>query len=453
MASDRFIRSGYRNSLLLLQIPVCAGAGFFIAGHHWFAAFALVIAGLAISGILMAIYDTPNKAIALFFDSLRNDDTTLNFETPGGNTSLARLYESMNNLNRHFQDIRLRNEYNESYYRTLIEHGSTGLVVLTGDNSVELINRAACNYAGISPDSTNPNLIKVKHPSFYDAICTLKPGESAMYKHLVSNNLQLLSFRATGIMRKNEKLKLVSVQDIRSELETKELESYRKLMSVLTHEIMNLMSPITSVSKELYMHFTRDDKSRKLSMMSDADIETAVSGLRLISEQTNGMLNFVTSYRKISKIPQPEFAEFDTEDWIAQLKIAFIEKMRENSIEFYIAADRAVRTIIADRKLLNQVMINIVNNAIEALQEITEHRLVDIRISAKEQGRILIAVTNNGPGIPPELIEKIFVPFFTTKESGSGIGLSISQEIMKLHNGSVSVVSLKDGKTSFMIEF
>jgi len=201
------------------------------------------------------------------------------------------------------------------------------------------------------------------------------------------------------------------------------------------------------------MHFTRDDKSRKLSMMSDADIETAVSGLRLISEQTNGMLNFVTSYRKISKIPQPEFAEFDTEDWIAQLKIAFIEKMRENSIEFDIAADRAVRTIIADRKLLNQVMINIVNNAIEALQEITEHRLVDIRISAKEQGRILIAVTNNGPGIPPELIEKIFVPFFTTKESGSGIGLSISQEIMKLHNGSVSVVSLKDGKTSFMIEF
>jgi signal transduction histidine kinase len=402
---------------------------------------------------VIRIFETTNEAISSFFDSLRNEDTTLNFPVSGNSKSLTRLYESMNRLNSHFQEIRLRNEYNETYYKTLIQHASAGLLVLNSNNSIEVINKAACKFAGISPDSTNPDLLRIKYPAFYEAICNLKPGINVTYRNLVSNNLQLLSFRATMIRRNDMVLKLVSVQDIRYELESRELESYRKLMNVMTHEIMNLLSPLTSASKELYSMFYKYGLPKKLTQIDEATIKTALNGLQLIDEQSNGLLNFVNSYRKISRIPQPDFSTFEVDDWIGQLKIVFSGKMKENNILFGITSDKSQRQIIADKKLLNQVIINLINNSFDAVMEIEGERKIEIQILKDVHNRTLIKIKNNGPLIAPELQEKIFVPFFTTKKNGSGIGLSISQEIMKLHKGSLVVVSTKENQTSFILEF
>jgi signal transduction histidine kinase len=255
------------------------------------------------------------------------------------------------------------------------------------------------------------------------------------------------------ITRKDAELKLVSIQDIRHELEFRELDSYRKLISVLTHEIMNLLSPLTTVSKELYSMFRTNDKPKMLSQIDDGTIKTAVTGLQLINEQSNGLLNFVSNYRKISKLPQPEFATFDVDEWVEQLKIAFSGKMSENNIGFKITLDKSLKEVIADKKLLNQVIINLINNAIEALQEKKQDRQIRIQMLRTPQNNVIIRIINNGPLIPPELLEKIFVPFFTTKKSGSGIGLSISQEIMKLHNGSITAVSSEVSNTCFIVEF
>jgi two-component system nitrogen regulation sensor histidine kinase NtrY len=369
------------------------------------------------------------------------------------NKTLADFYKSMNLLNKHFQEIKIKNEYNESYYKTLIQHASTGLLVLDSNNQVELINKAACLYAGISPESLNLNILKIKHPSFYEAVCSLKPGENVTYKNLISNNLQILYFRAVMIRRKDTDLKLVSVQDIRNELEFKEMESYRKLISVLTHEIMNLLSPLTSVSKELYSMFRNNDSPKDLSQLDETTIQTAITGLQLINEHSNGLLNFVNNYRKISKIPQPEFITFDPEEWLEQLNIVYAGKMKEYGIQFRILSDKSIKEIIADKKLLNQVMINLINNAFEALMETEAERKLEIQLTKNQQNRIIIKVINNGPLIPPGLLDKIFVPFFTTKKNGSGIGLSISQEIMKLHNGSIVAVSSGENQTAFILEF
>jgi two-component system nitrogen regulation sensor histidine kinase NtrY len=335
----------------------------------------------------------------------------------------------------------------------LIQHASAGLLVLNSNNRIEVINKAACKFAGISPDSTNPDLLRIKYPAFYEAICNLKPGVNVTYRNLVANNLQLLSFRATLIRRNDMVLKVVSVQDIRYELESRELESYRKLMNVMTHEIMNLLSPLTSASRELYSMFHKNGEPKELSQIDDATIKTAMNGLQLIDEQSNGLLNFVNSYRKISRIPQPEFSTFEVDDWIGQLKIVFSGKMKENNILFGITSDKSLRQIIADKKLLNQVMINLINNAFEALMETEGERKIEIQMLRDSHNRTLIKITNNGPLIAPELQEKIFVPFFTTKKNGSGIGLSISQEIMKLHKGSIVVVSSGETQTSFILEF
>jgi signal transduction histidine kinase len=453
MVSEKLLNTRSKFFVLGFALAAFTGAGFLFALARYLPAAALTITGLILIILMIRIDETVNDTIACFFNSLRNDDTTLHFPGYSGDSSLNRLFDSMNLLNIHFQEIRLRNEYNETYYKTLIQHASAGLLVLNSNNQIEVINKAACKYAGISPESTNPNLLRIKYPEFYEAICRLKPGESVTYKNLLSNNLQLLFFKATMLRRNDTVLKLVSIQDIRHELESKELESYRKLMSVMTHEIMNLLSPITSVSRELCSLYQCEGLPKGLTQPDETTITATLHGLKLIEEQSKGLMNFVNSYRKISKIPQPEFAAFDADEWTEQLKIVFLGGMTEAGIEFKIHTDKSLRQIIADKKLINQVMINLINNSRDAVMDIEENRQIEIHIMKEDQNRVRIRISNNGPLIPHELLEKIFIPFFTTKKNGSGIGLSISQEIMKLHNGSLVVVSTDENKTSFIMEF
>jgi signal transduction histidine kinase len=172
----------------------------------------------------------------------------------------------------------------------------------------------------------------------------------------------------------------------------------------------------------------------------------------LIDEQSHGLANFIDNYRRISRIPQPVIIKFDAGEWTEQLRIVFGEKMKENSINCRIVKEPTVREITADKNLLNQVMINLMNNAMDAALEIENDRVIAVDISLFQQSRIRIRITNNGPVIPPEIQEKIFVPFFTTKANGSGIGLSICQEIVKLHHGSLGVISVPGGQTTFVIE-
>ena len=453
MVSEKLLQPRSRLILLLLCIISFVAAGFFFGHSDYLIASTLLIAGLICALLLLRIYDSTNEVISFFFDSLRNDDTTLQFPVKNVNTSLRKLYQSMNLLNAHFKDIRLHNEYNETYYRTIIQNASAGLVVINSNNVIELINQVACNYAGISSDSKNPDLLRIKHPGFYNAICSLKPGENVTYRNLLSNNLQLLSFRATMIKRNEAELKLVSIQDIRYELESKELESYRKLISVLTHEIMNLLTPLTTVAKELYSMFHTKRENNSPVINDEKIINATMNGLRLIDEQTNGVLNFINNYRKISKLPQPVFVAIDANEWKEQLKIVFDSKMKENLISFSIIVDKSLRSFTADKKLLNQVIINLINNAFDAVMENPDKRNIEIHMMKTKLDKVMIKLTNNGPLIPPNLQEKIFVPFFTGKVNGSGIGLSISQEIMKLHNGSLVVVSNENEKTSFIVEF
>jgi two-component system, NtrC family, nitrogen regulation sensor histidine kinase NtrY len=452
MVFERLLNTRLKYFLLPALMVLFTTAGYFISEGRYFQATLLFICGLAALLLVLWIYDGTNKAMAAFFDALHNNDTTIQFPSGVKNKSLGQLYESMNKLNSHFQNIRMQNEYNEKYYLTLIRNAAAGMMVVNGNNDVVLINNMACRYAGISPDSTNPNLLGIKNPLFYDAVCKLQPGEDITYKHVLGNDFQLLSFRAT-LLRKNDlSLKLISIQDIRHELESKELESYRKLISVLTHEIMNLISPLTSVSRKLYSTYHMNEKPITLPDMNDDILKTTLNSLQVIDEQTCGLLNFIDNYRRLSHVPSPEMKAIDVEEWVEQLKIVYNDKMRENEIAFTIHYDRVAKTIWADKKLLNQVIINLVNNAFDALMETDADRKLAIEISSIPHNRMRIKIINNGPQIPHDLQEKIFVPFFTTKTTGSGIGLSICQEIIRLHNGSLMVVSGQEGQTSFIME-
>jgi two-component system, NtrC family, nitrogen regulation sensor histidine kinase NtrY len=452
MISERLLHTRSRVIVLLLLVILFIAAGYQFARSHYSAAALLFVAGLLMLWIEMRIYRFTNDAITYFFNALRNDDTTLQFPNKIKNSSLSRLYEGMNRLNRHFQDIKLQNEYNERYYKTLIRNSATGLLVLNHINDVELMNEVACRYAGISPDSTNPNIIKVKNAAFYEAICGLQPGENHTYKQISGNSVQMLLFKAILFQKNDLFVKLISIQDIRQELEARELESYRKLISVLTHEIMNLLSPLSSVAGSLDTLYHPSNQPINLAAVNEDILKTTLSSIEVIHSQSIGMMNFVNNYRKLSRIPQPEIKPFEIDEWIDQLRIVYSEKMQENHIDFKINTDHSIKQIIADKKLINQVVVNLMNNAMDAVKEKEDNRLIKLNIEITRQNRIWICISNNGPAIPPEVQDKIFVPFFTTKEEGSGIGLSICQEIMKLHGGSLMVVSGHDNFTSFIIE-
>jgi two-component system nitrogen regulation sensor histidine kinase NtrY len=452
MISERLLHTRSRVIVLGLIVFFFLSAGYQIALSQYSAAAVLVVSGLVALWMEIGIYKSTNDAVTYFFNALRNDDTTLQFPNKIRNSSLSGLYEGMNRLNRHFQDIKLENEYNERYYKTLIRNSATGLLVLNNMNEVELMNEVACRYAGISPDTTNPDVLKVKNPEFYEALCRLQPGENHTYKQITGNSVQILLFKAILFQKNNVFVKLVSIQDIRQELEARELESYRKLISVLTHEIMNLLSPLSSVAGSLDKLYHPGNQPIGVAAVSEDILKTTLSSIEVINEQSNGLMNFVNNYRKLSRIPQPEMRPFETDEWIDQLRIVYSEKMLDNQVDFQINNDPGIKQIIADKKLINQVVVNLMNNAMDAVRERSDGRMIKLNIENSRQNRVWICISNNGPSIPPEVQDKIFVPFFTTKQEGSGIGLSICQEIMKLHKGSLMVVSGHDNLTSFIIE-
>lgn len=452
MVSERLLHSRSKYLLPLLLLLLAMGAGFLFARSYFMPAVALTVSGVLIGAMILDLYEGTNKAATLLINALRNNDTTLQFPERVRNKSLAHFYDSLNRLNKHFQAIKVEHEYHEKYYRALIQHSATGLLVLNNNNQVELINKTACQYAGISAESTHPDLLRIKNPLFYEAICKLKPGEDSLYRHIQGNDLQILSFRATLLRNREITLKLISIQDIRYELETKELESYRKLISVLTHEIMNLMSPLTSVSKVLYSLYYRNNEPISLADMDERVLRITLNSLQVVDEQSRGIMSFVENYRRISRIPKPEIHPFPVEEWIEQLRIVYHAKMAQQGIDFEIGKEPGITFILADKRLLNQVMINLLNNAVEALEEHIGEKMIRIDIMAAALNHVRIRVANNGPAITPEIREKMFVPFFTTKKNGSGIGLSICQEIMKLHRGSLSVTHTSEGYTAFMLE-
>jgi signal transduction histidine kinase len=181
-------------------------------------------------------------------------------------------------------------------------------------------------------------------------------------------------------------------------------------------------------------------------------VNTTVQGLKAIEEQGDGLMNFVYSYRRLTKIPNPVLKLFSIEEWIEQLKILFTEKMTNNHILFEIEIEPHLQFITAGKNLINQVIVNLVNNAIDSLLLIETERKIRLTISKNKGNRIIIKVSNNGILIPVDIQEKIFIPFFTTKENGTGIGLSLSRQIMKQHKGSIGVVSNPDDGTVFTLE-
>ncbi len=442
---------GKRILLLVITIAAAVLTGFAAAGRRPdYAVIPAIISLLSAVGLLRHIAQT-EKNLNLFFDSVNSNDSSVTFSGHRASPGTRKLYQQLNRVNQTIAALRVKAEAREHYYRSVIRQSATGLIVIGQNGEIELINDAAAQFAGISPASTDTRLFRIRNRSFYDKICNLQPGKTLSLSPAESEPGKSLLLQAKEIVTDDRNLKLVTIENIRQALDNKELESYQSLIRILTHEIMNAVAPLTSVSHTLHKLFLPDGRPLSPGQVSTGVIEATVKGLMTIEEQGKGMLNFVNSYRQLTRLPRPVIESFNTSDWITQLHILLNEQLSEENISLAILRRGPVESITADKNLINQVILNLVNNARDALKEISDNRKLIISLIRREPSLLHITVANNGPQIAPENIGKIFVPFFTTKPNGSGIGLPLCRQIIYLHNGLLSVTSGPE-KTTFILE-
>jgi two-component system, NtrC family, nitrogen regulation sensor histidine kinase NtrY len=395
-------------------------------------------------------FNAINRKLAYFFDAIRNEDTTLKFPENVKNKSLRNLHSSLNNLNKLISDIKIKNETNERFFRELIEHSSTGLMSVDPDGYIEIMNRAAKRFLGISYLS-NIRLLQQKNPIIYDAISSIKPREKLILKLVVKQELINLSLQSSELRFNEKSYKLISLQDIRHELEENEIDSWQKLIRVMTHEIMNSIAPITSLTNTLSRFYRSGEIQKAPEDLTINDIKYTIEGLAVIEDRGKGLMHFVDNYRQLTKVPQPVFSPLDLNIWAHSFELLFHSEFFEKNIHFDLKLEHKSLLVTTDEKLLNQVMINLMSNAIDAVSQ-NDQKKIALSIFLTSCGTVKIELSDNGYGIDESLMDKIFVPFFTTKEGGNGIGLSLSRQIVRKLNGKLTAQSAVGQGSRFALE-
>ena len=301
-------------------------------------------------------------------------------------------------------------------------------------------NNEALRLLGLSVFTHVKQLARIDE-KLQTTIANILPGDKHQISFVNERGTVNLSIRVSEMTLQEKHVRILAINDINSELDDKEIDSWIRLTRVLTHEIMNSVTPITSLSDTL------------LSIHEDADSEIR-NGLEVISTTGKSLISFVESYRKFTHIPTPEPSLFYVQKFAERMTNLARHHNNFPNITININIEPADLIVYADEKLITQVVLNLLKNAMQAIGSEQPDGLIELKAYCNPDESVIIEVSNNGPTIPPEEAEHIFVPFFTTKEGGSGIGLSISRQIMRLSGGSIALKSNPTiNKTSFILTF
>jgi two-component system nitrogen regulation sensor histidine kinase NtrY len=400
---------------------------------------------------LISYLNSTNRKIRFFFDSVRNDDSTLTFPAGTKEKSLRELYESMQKVNLQIQQLRIDNRNQEQYFQILIEHLGAGIISFDEKGFILHANSAVKKLLSVDVLTHLKQLERID-AGLYTAIIEIHSGERRLIGITTPEGEIQVSLKATSLKIKENKFIILSLQDIKSELDEKELDSWMKLIRVLMHEIMNSITPITSLSESLSRIYVQNDLHIKPEEITQKKIDTTVHGLDVIREQGKGLMSFVESYRKLTRLPSPVKKSFRVTELFDRIKLLYSSLENSGNATLYIETPVDEIELIADQNLISQVLINLLKNAVESNEGNPDAKIF-LKASIKEGSSTDICVTDNGPGIGEEVIDKIFIPFFTTRQNGSGIGLSLSKQIMKAHGGTLKVRSVPNKETVFCLSF
>ena len=419
-----------------------------------------VVVGFQLVGLIRYVEKT-NQDLDRFLRSIRYSDFSQTFEGGRRGKSFELLGRAFSEVMDEFRAERAEKEESYRYLQTVMQHVGIGLLSFRQDGTVGLINTAAKRLLRVSHLKHLRALEATAGRGLADTLLRMRSGEKVLVKVVDDDELLQLAIYATEFKLRGDLYKLVSIQDIQSELEEKEIEAWQKLTRVLTHEIMNSITPIASLAStvnDLLVDLdvppaagsgAGDEAADDPADETIADVRDAV---RTIEKRSQSLLGFVQAYRSLTRIPKPDFRIVPVADLVENVTELLRLQLRERGIRLVTSVQPTSLTVTADPSLIEQVLINLLKNAAEAVQGRAD---AEIRLAGAidERGRTILQVVDNGSGIVPEALDKIFIPFFTTKKEGSGIGLSLSREIMRQHGGTISVVSDPDVRTVFTLRF
>ena len=437
--------------LIAFLVIVSVLLGWALNNTRYHLAILLGIAILALAVILYLRMSRINQEILFFFRALENEDTSIRYNTDHRNGLIDELHRHLNRVNEYFQRIQLNNELREQYFSKVLDHISSGLIVISKTGHVDQVNEEALRLLNLQ-QLTHVQALSQTHPKLGSRIREMKSLDRSelTLADRGTGMKKALGLQMVKITLRGEEVSLLTLQDLSAGLERKEIDDWIRLIRVMSHEIMNSLAPITSISTTLKEVWSEHESLGPGTTVSESTVQQTLKGLNAIAEQSEGLGTFFESYRVLSRIPDPVKKEFRIA-WLYDKLETLVDHYREDeriSIAFD-CADPELK-LHADEQMITQVLLNLVKNAVQALENMDRG---DISVSAEgAENRIILSVTDNGEGIPPENRDEIFMPFFTTRKKGTGVGLSYSRQVMAMNHGRMEFES-RSGRTQFRLIF
>jgi len=400
---------------------------------------------------LVHYVESINRELAGFLAFVSHRDFSVSFPIREKGRVFRDLEFAYQILTKEYRDLNLEKAANHQYLESLIEHVSIALICLDDAGDVKLMNRQAKELFKTHHLNSIKSLRKID-AQLPVVIGDLADGSRALISVKIADEPLQLALYATEFSLLGQRYKLISFQNIRDELEQREIDYSQKVIKVLTHEIMNSVTPIISLTK-LIGDRLLDAESGQISAATLSSEERSDLARSLVSVQSrsSGLLRFVQSYGTLTNLPRPNFSSVDVGILFERVHTLLAPALQVEGLVLE-AQTTGRLTVRADPQQIEQVLINLVKNAAEALVGRSDGR-VALRALRDEQGKVLIQVVDNGPGIAAEHLDDIFVPFFTTKRSGTGVGLSVSRQIMFLNKGLLSVRTAPGRGSEFTLKF
>jgi two-component system, NtrC family, nitrogen regulation sensor histidine kinase NtrY len=394
-----------------------------------------------------------NHSLALFFSSLENNDATVSLQASQLDASYQQLIDQLNRVLVKFNALRSENERQFHYLKAVVDNIGTGLIVCTPDGHIEMVNDAGKKILDIRQIRELDELDK-SYQRISATLLHLNPGQQKVFRLFLAGQLQPVAFKINDYRFSDKTTRIISFQNIKHELDAQELDAWQKLIRVLTHEIMNSTGPISSSVDTLKEFLVNDQTGRvkELRELNQEILADVLNGIEIIKERSVGLAEFVHNFRSLTINPRIEPGNFQVADLFNHVRFLLSDSLKINNIELAITILPQNLELTGDLKLIEQVILNLVKNAIDAMTTASD-KIISLRAFRNVSNQAVIQVSDCGKGISEDLMDKIFIPFFTTKETGSGIGLSISRQIIQMHGGHISVKSIPFKETCFEICF
>lgn len=436
----------------------CVLFSYFIVRNIWFSS-----AGVAILIVLQVYFliryvNNTNYALVKFLDALKTEDYSVYFSPSKKGDSFAKVYDDFNLIIKIFKRNKIEKEAQYKYFKYILEHVNLGIISIKkedlfqeqAESELLFLNKAACDILQ-QPQHKYWHRIAKNLPWFEEEVKKLAKGGKSLVDFGDDLIRKQLSLEVIEIQLLSAPYLIIAFQDIRSEIEQKEIEAWHNVIRILAHEMLNSFTPVSSLASTIKSMTEEDGRPINVNELDDEDIRDINMAATTIKKRSDGLLVFVKDYRTISNVPIPQIQPVNVKKFLSEIEVLMSSNATKAGVDMNILPIPANASIKIDRKLIEQVLINLINNSIHALEGIKDPV---IKLSCLvEQEKTLILVSDNGMGIEENIMNQIFIPFYTTKKNGSGIGLSLSKNILKKHGGNLLVSSEVGLYTTFTLVF